>query len=222
MSGLIVLLPHGYEGQGPEHSSGRIERFLQLCAGNNMQVIIPTTPTQYFHLIRRQSLRKVRKPLIVFTPKSLLRLPEATSPKTEFMESTFQEVIEDTNIADSGTVETAILCTGKIYYDLIKARSENKTNIPVIRVEQLYPFPDKAINKSLSHFPALKTVRWVQEEPKNMGAWLFMEDKLRRVLSSKIKIERISRMTSASPAAGMIKVHNAEQNQIVQAAFLIP
>src|SRR5204862_3716564 len=168
-SGLVLLLPHGYEGQGPEHSSARLERFLTLCAEDNIQVCNATTAAQYFHLLRRQVRRDVRKPLAVFTPKSLLRLPAARSRTTEFVEGHFQEVLPDPRGPSAESVEVVLLCSGKVFYDLEARREKtNAEGVAIVRVEQLYPFPEEQILDQVRRYPNVKEVRWVQEEPENM------------------------------------------------------
>ncbi|HUQ92339.1 MAG TPA: multifunctional oxoglutarate decarboxylase/oxoglutarate dehydrogenase thiamine pyrophosphate-binding subunit/dihydrolipoyllysine-residue succinyltransferase subunit [Bryobacteraceae bacterium] len=222
-SGLVLLLPHGYEGQGPEHSSARIERFLQLCAENNMQVCNCTTPAQYFHLLRRQMCggpdrRGIRKPLIIFTPKSLLRHPRAVSYLPEFTEGAFCEVIPDT---PSEQVTRVAFCSGKIYWDLAAAREERKAgNVALIRVEQLYPFPRSLAQRELSQFPSTVEVLWVQEEPRNMGAWRFAQEQLDAILEpTRRKVRYVGRAESASTATGSHKRHAQEQAEIVEDTF---
>ncbi|XXF76863.1 2-oxoglutarate dehydrogenase E1 component [Myxococcaceae bacterium GXIMD 01537] len=225
LSGLTLLLPHGYEGQGPEHSSARLERFLSLCAEDNMQVCYPTTPAQIFHLLRRQVLRPVRKPLVVMTPKSLLRLPQATSKLDELATGGFQEVIFDKpEIAPEG-VTRLLLCSGKVYYDLVKARDERKdTSIAIVRLEQLYPFPQEALAGLMARMPKLQEVGWVQEEPSNMGGWYFVFPRLEAMVSThgqgRVKVRYIGRPEAASPATGFYQTHNVEQQLIVEDAIL--
>jgi 2-oxoglutarate dehydrogenase E1 component len=213
MNGLVMLLPHGYEGQGPEHSSCRPERFLQLCAEYNMIVCNPTTPANIFHLLRRQVNWHFRKPCVVFSPKSLLRHPAVVSPLKEFTSGGFQEVIDDATVA-AKDVKRVVLCSGKIYYDLLEAQTKRKSkDAALIRVEQLYPFPDKQLNAIFKKYKDAK-VLWVQEEPANMGALSFIQ----RMLPG-MAMEFISRKASASPATGYSKVHKAEQEKIVNQAF---
>src|SRR5690606_8054147 len=173
VSGLVMMLPHGYEGQGPEHSSARPERFLQLCADNNMQVAQPTTAAQIFHLLRRQMIRKFRKPLVILTPKSLLRNKEAGSPLSELAKGAFQTVIGEVDEAiDPKKVKRVIACSGRVYYDLLASRREREQNdVAIIRVEQLYPFPHKAFSAELRKFPNFTELVWAQDEPQNQGAW---------------------------------------------------
>ena len=216
-SRLVMLLPHGYEGQGPEHSSGRLERYLQLCAENNMQVTNPTTPAQYFHLLRRQVKQSDRKPLIVMTPKSLLRLHAAASHIGDFTSGGFVPVLRDT--AASREASRIVLCSGKVYYDLLEARGEDK-NVALIRVEQLYPFPMTAIRESIAAFPNAKEIVWCQEEPANMGAWAFMKPRLDG-LDLKLLIRYIGRPASASPATGFYAIYELEQKKLVEEAITV-
>ncbi len=223
LSGLVMLLPHGYEGQGPEHSSARVERYLQLCAEDNMQVVNATTPANYFHVLRRQLRRKFRKPLVVFTPKSLLRHKLCVSPLKDFGPgSFFQTVIGDTVAAKA--IKRVVLCTGKVYYDLWQAREDNKVkDVALVRVEQMYPFPAAEIKAELAKYPNATEVVWCQEEPQNMGAWTFMDRRLEAVLTElggKAKRPLYAgRVEAASPAAGSLKRHNAEQAALVAQAL---
>ncbi len=219
LSGLVLLLPHGFEGMGPEHSSARLERFLQLGAKDNIQVVYPTTPAQYFHCLRRQALRKWRKPLVIMTPKSLLRHPQATSSLDDFSRATFQPVI--TGILDeSHPAKRVVLCSGKIYYDLEKKRRElNRMEVPIIRIEQLYPFPDEVINSALAPYPDGVPLVWVQEEPENMGAWWYLNLKFRRTLFKNRALSVVSRKASASPATGSATRHKEQQERLLTAAF---
>ncbi|MDP8980915.1 MAG: multifunctional oxoglutarate decarboxylase/oxoglutarate dehydrogenase thiamine pyrophosphate-binding subunit/dihydrolipoyllysine-residue succinyltransferase subunit [Acidobacteriota bacterium] len=211
-SGLVLLLPHGYEGQGPEHSSARMERFLQLCAEDNMRVVNATTPAQYFHLLRRQMYGGVRKPLIVFTPKRMLRHPKATSVIGDLTSGGFREVIPDT--IEPGKVKRVVLCTGQLYYDLVEAREKKQSNnVAVIRVEQLYPFPAAEVKDVIARYPATAEIAWVQEEPRNMGAWSFIRDQIGPAVTY------IGRAESASTAAGSLKRHQQEQAEIIDEAF---
>ncbi len=213
--GLVMLLPHGYEGQGPEHSSARLERYLQLCAEDNMQVCYPSTPAQYFHVLRRQMKRNFRKPLILMTPKSLLRLKAAVSPVEAFTQGRFQEVIDDA-AADPGRVRRVLLCSGKIYYELAERRAQEESGeVALVRVEQLYPFPEEVLGKVLARYRKAKEWAWVQEESQNMGAWSFMEPRLRGMGYA---VEYVGRDASASPATGSHQVHLREQREVVEAA----
>ncbi|MCC6369561.1 MAG: 2-oxoglutarate dehydrogenase E1 component [Bacteroidia bacterium] len=213
MNGLVVLLPHGYEGQGPEHSSARMERFLQMCAENNMQIVNTTTPAQQFHVIRRQLKRDFRKPLICFTPKKLLRYPSCVSKLSDFTETDFQEVLDDA--ADAKKVKRVAFCCGKIYYDLIERREVEKANdIAFIRLEQLYPFPKKQVDAILKKYSAAKEYLFVQEEPENMGPWRFVDKHLRA-----LNLKYFGRDEAASPATGFAKRHAAESEEIMEGIF---
>jgi 2-oxoglutarate dehydrogenase E1 component len=222
LSGLTLLLPHGYEGQGPEHSSARIERFLNLCAEDNIQVCYPTTPAQIFHLLRRQVVRPLRKPLVVMSPKSLLRRPEAVSRLDELASGSFQEVIPDK--VDLAGVTRLLLCSGKVYYDLVKARDERTDDsIAIVRLEQLYPFPADALSGLIAKTPKLDELLWVQEEPRNAGAWHFMYPHLHGLAAAHpgpVKVGYIGRQEAASPATGFHQTHNLEQQLIVEEAIL--
>jgi len=217
-SGLVMLLPHGYEGQGPDHSSARLERFLQLAAEDNLQVVVPSTAAQYFHVLRRQMARDVRKPLVVMTPKSLLRLPAARSQASEFTEGHFRETLRDPSIEDPDSVTRVVLCQGKVYYDLAQGREERKIEkVALVRVEQLYPFPARQIQELLEAFPKAGEYYWVQEEPENMGAWSFVDARSRRELDLSLRL--VAREESASPAAGSYRMHGAEQSELLDLAF---
>ncbi len=220
LCGLTMLLPHGYEGQGPEHSSGRIERYLQLCADYNIQVCVPTTSAQIFHLLRRQMLRPYRKPLVVFTPKSLLRSKDAASPMQMLAEGTFQTVIPEVETMDAAKVKRVIVCSGKVYFDLIKHRREKGIeNIPVIRLEQLYPFPHDEFAAQIAAYPNATEVVWCQEEPGNQGAWHRIQHYLVRHMRKGMRLEYALRPSSASPAAGYLATHNEQQKAVIEAAF---
>lgn len=228
MSGLVLLLPHGYEGQGPEHSSARLERFLQLCAQENLQVCNLTTPAQIFHALRRQVKRDFRKPLVVMSPKSLLRHPKVISTVDELANGQFQEVLSDTT-APAKTVETLILCSGKVYYDIAGQKTELAATlkdavdkVAVVRIEQLYPFPDHKLAPVLKSYPNLKRIIWTQEEPKNMGAWSFVFPRLLEMNASLglgVEIAYNGRTERASPATGSEKMHQTEQKEIVARCF---
>lgn len=227
MSGLIMLLPHGYEGQGPEHSSARLERFLQLCAEGNMRVINCTTPANFFHAIRRQIHCEYRKPLIVMSPKSLLRHRLMVSDATEFLEGTeFKPVIgESSKLVADKDVKKVILCSGKVYFDLYEAREKNSINdIALVRLDQYYPFPETELAKELVKYPNAKII-WCQEEPRNMGAWYYIENKIENCLNDiKHKNSRpkfVGRAESASPSAGYLKMHNLEQTNLIKHALTI-
>jgi 2-oxoglutarate dehydrogenase complex dehydrogenase (E1) component-like enzyme len=216
-SAVSLLLPHGYEGQGPDHSSGRPERFLQLAAENNMTVAICSTPANYFHLLRRQGLSPVRRPLIAFTPKSLLRLKAATSELDDFTTGGFRQVIGDEHV-DPASVSRVLICTGKVCYDLEAARRENgRDDVAIVTVEQLYPLPADSLTAELARYPDAQVV-WVQEEPANQGAWPFMALNLPEHLGGR-PLMRVSRRASASPAVGSHSVHEAQQAEIVATAF---
>jgi 2-oxoglutarate dehydrogenase E1 component len=216
-TGLTLFLPHGYEGAGPEHSSARLERLLALCADDNMQVVYPTTPAQQFHLLRRQIKRNFRKPLFVLTPKSLLRHPRATSKVADLTDGLFQHVLDDPVITDPSTVHRVILCSGKVYYDLIAHREKvARDDVAVVRIEQLYPLRLASLEPVLQRYTDAEIV-WVQEEPKNMGAWRFIEDKLREQLE--LTIDYIGRDEHASPAVASEKMHKQEQERIMIAAL---
>jgi 2-oxoglutarate dehydrogenase E1 component len=222
LSGLVMLLPHGYEGQGPEHSSARIERFLQLCASENIQVCVPSSPSQIFHLLRRQAIRKLRTPLVVISPKSLLRNPDATSNLDDLFSGSFQCVIDD-KIKNKATVRKVILCSGKIYYDLIKEReNQGKNDIAIIRIEQLYPFPYDDLEVCLKAYTQINEVVWCQEEPANQGAWFSHRHRIQRVLDrsdNSLEIGLVSRDASAAPAVGMMKLHLKQQEDLVALAL---
>ncbi len=219
MSGLVMLLPHGYEGQGPEHSSARPERYLQLCAENNWQVCNLTTPAQYFHALRRQIHRTFRKPLILLTPKSLLRHKLAVSSIAECSDGTFQVVLPEHAALDAAAVRRVLLCTGKVYYDLLVGREQRDVaDVAIVRVEQLYPFPADEIAAALAPFPNARDVCWVQEEPWNMGAWHFMYHRLLPLVGDR-GVRYIGRDEAASPATGSYKIHQSEQADIIDRAL---
>jgi len=218
--GLAMFLPHGYEGQGPEHSSARLERFLQLCAEHNMQVCVPTTAAQIFHLLRRQMLRPFRKPLVVFTPKSLLRKKEASSPIGELANGSFQTVIPEVDPLEPKEVKRIVACSGKVYYDLISKRTElRKTDTALIRVEQLYPFPHKQFEAEMKRYPNALEVVWCQEEPQNQGAWYQSGHYLRENMREDQKLYYAGRAASASPAGGYMARHNERQRALAEQAF---
>ncbi|MDR2212383.1 MAG: 2-oxoglutarate dehydrogenase E1 component [Pseudomonadales bacterium] len=223
LCGLVTLLPHGYEGQGPEHSSARLERYLQLCAQQNMQVCIPSTPAQVFHMLRRQVIRPLRKPLIVMTPKSLLRHKEAVSTLEELANGSFQTVLGETDQLDAKKVERLILCSGKVYYELrAKRRELGLDNAAIVRLEQLYPFPLDLLGKVIAPYVNLKTVVWCQEEPQNQGAWYSSQHHMRNVIARHnpaLNLSYAGREASASPAAGYMALHLKEQEQLVKDAF---
>ncbi|MFT5320797.1 MAG: 2-oxoglutarate dehydrogenase E1 component [Pseudohongiellaceae bacterium] len=220
LCGLTMLLPHGYEGQGPEHSSARLERYLQLCAENNIQVCVPTTPAQIFHMLRRQMIRPLRKPLIVMTPKSLLRHPEAISTMDELADGAFQTVLAETDAdIEPKLVRRIVLCSGKVYYDLrAKRRELGITDIAIIRIEQLYPFPEETLHLILKSYKRYKEVVWCQEEPQNQGAWYQILHHIKNVIRRKranFQLEYAGREASASPATGYMALHLQQQKQLV-------
>ncbi|MET4701549.1 2-oxoglutarate dehydrogenase E1 component [Constrictibacter sp. MBR-5] len=227
MSGLVMLLPHGYEGQGPEHSSARLERYLQLCGEDNMQVCYPTTPANYFHMLRRQVRRDFRKPLIVMTPKSLLRHKLCVSPLADMgPDTSFHRVLAETDkLVDGKKVKRVVICSGKVYYDLWQERAQRKIDdVAIIRLEQFYPFPQKTLGTELAKYPNAEVV-WCQEEPYNMGGWFFVDRRIEGVLGTlKHKAKRpiyVGRPESASPATGSLKRHNAEQVRLVDEALTV-
>ncbi|MET8086983.1 multifunctional oxoglutarate decarboxylase/oxoglutarate dehydrogenase thiamine pyrophosphate-binding subunit/dihydrolipoyllysine-residue succinyltransferase subunit [Micromonospora sp. NPDC005194] len=221
-SAVTLLLPHGHEGQGPDHTSGRPERFLQMCAEDNMRVSIPTTPANYFHLLRRQALSPKRKPLVVFTPKSLLRHKLCVSSVEDFTTGTFQPVLRDTAAPAPESVKRVLLCSGKVYYDLFQARQERGiTDTAIIRIEQLYPLPVEEIRAALAQFPNAEDFAWVQEEPANQGAWSFVALNLLEHLTD-VRLRRISRPAAAAPAVGSAKTHEVEQTALIEAALPRP
>lgn len=224
LSGLVVLLPHGYDGQGPEHSSARLERYLQLCAEDNIQVCVPTTPAQCFHMLRRQMLRPYRKPLIVMSPKSLLRHKRAVSEVRDFTENGFQVVIDETDSNINPEQVTRLLfCSGKVYYDLLEAREQyNITDIAIVRLEQLYPYPREAVAQVLERYPNVESRVWVQEEPRNQGAWWYMRAHMDvRLSMAGAKMEYAGRPASASPAVGYLKVHRQQLQDLLNEALLL-
>jgi 2-oxoglutarate dehydrogenase E1 component len=219
---LVMLLPHGFEGQGPEHSSARLERFLTLCAEENMFVCNLTTPAQYFHALRRQIKHATQIPLVIMTPKSLLRLPEAKSPKEDFIGGKFHEILDDHLVADKKTIERIILTSGKVYYDLFKYQKEKKiNNTAIIRIEQYYPFKQDLLEKILSGYRNSNKIVWVQEEPKNMGAWNFISQRIFDIVSTGKKLYYAGRPESASPAVGSAKISAQQQKELVEQAFKI-
>ena len=218
--GLVMLLPHGYEGQGPEHSSARVERYLQLCAEHNMQVCMPSNAAQIFHLLRRQMLRPFRKPLIVFTPKSLLRKKEATSPLKDLAKGGFHTVLPEVDALESKDVTRIIACSGKVYYDVLSARRERRhDNVAIIRVEQLYPFPHKQFAAEMKRYPNAHEVVWCQEEPQNQGAWYQIRHYLQENMRDEQKLFYAGRPSSAAPAGGYLAKHNERQKALVDQAF---
>ena len=219
---LVMLLPHGYEGQGPEHSSARLERYLQLCGENNLQVCYPTTPAQYFHLLRRQAKQEIVRPLIVMTPKSLLRLPAASSTIAELENGGFQPVIDDAHVTDRSKVKRIVVCSGKVYYDLHAASEEAaNTDVAVVRLEQFYPFPSEKLHEIFASYSNATEIVWTQEEPQNMGGWTFVEPRLRAIAPEKTSLKYVGRTASASPATGSYAIHNLEQANLVNDSLTV-
>ena len=219
LSGLVLLLPHAFEGQGPEHSSGRLERFLELAVNDNIQVVNPTTPAQYFHVLRRQALRRWRKPLVVMTPKSLLRHPQAVSTLEDLEQGRFRRILFD-RIAKPEGVERVLLCSGKVYYDLVGLRDELKRDdVAILRLEQLYPLQDAELRQSLAAYSSKTPVVWVQEEPANMGAWRYLFARFGDRLMGTWPFSAVCRPASASPATGWHELHKIEQQKLLKAAF---
>ena len=223
VNGLTLMLPHGYEGQGPEHSSARLERFMQLAADTNMQIVQPTTASQIFHVLRRQMVRNLRKPLVIMTPKSLLRNKDATSPLSEFTKGGFQTVLgeQDAAIAkNAAKVKRVIACSGKVYYDLVKKRTEaERSDVAIIRVEQLYPFPHKVFAAELKKYPNATDIVWCQDEPQNQGAWFFIQHNIHENMHEGQKLGYAGRAASASPAVGYAHLHQEQQKALIDAAF---
>jgi 2-oxoglutarate dehydrogenase E1 component len=221
VNGLTLLLPHGYEGQGPEHSSARIERFMQLAADNNMQICQPTNAAQMFHLLRRQMVRQFRKPLIVFTPKSLLRAKDATSPLTDFTKGEFKTVIGPQRTEVEGEkVRRVIVCSGKVAYDLLRRRDEKKAwDVAILRIEQLYPFPHKSFAAEMRRFPKATEVVWCQDEPQNQGAWFFIQHQIHENMLEGQRMGYAGRAASASPAVGYAHLHQEQQKALIDQAF---
>ncbi|MFD0667286.1 2-oxoglutarate dehydrogenase E1 component [Ramlibacter sp. MAHUQ-53] len=220
VNGLTLMLPHGYEGQGPEHSSARLERFMQLAADTNMGIVQPTTASQIFHVLRRQMLRDLRKPLIIMTPKSLLRNKDATSPLSEFTKGSFQTVIPENKELKADKVKRVIACSGKVYYDLVKKREEKGADdVAIIRIEQLYPFPHKAFAAELKKYPNATDIVWCQDEPQNQGAWFFIQHNIHENMLDGQKLGYAGRAASASPAVGYSHLHQEQQKALVDAAF---
>ncbi len=217
---LVMLLPHGYEGQGPEHSSARLERYLQLCAENNLQVCYPSTPAQYFHLLRRQVRQEIVRPLIVMTPKSLLRLPAASSAVEDLTNGGFSPVLDDAKISDQSKVKRIVVCSGKVFYDLDSARTDAADErVAVVRLEQFYPFPKQKLQEVFGSYENATQIFWTQEEPQNMGGWTFVENRLEEIRGDK-SLKYVGRDASASPATGSYAIHNLEQEKIVNDSLI--
>ena len=218
--GLVMLLPHGFEGQGPEHSSARLERYLQLCSLDNIQVATPTTPAQFFHLLRRQAKRPLRRPLVVMTPKSFLRNPLAASSLDELAVGSFQPVIDDVDGPEVGAVKSLVLCAGKVYYDLLKRRRElGLEKIALARVEQLYPAPWTELEQLIALYSGIDEVVWCQEEPRNQGAWRPMRHRLESVIKGRCPLRYAGRPSSPSTAVGYASLHKLEQENLVGEAL---
>jgi 2-oxoglutarate dehydrogenase E1 component len=219
LCGLAMFLPHGYEGQGPEHSSARLERFLQLCAENNMAVCVPSTPAQMYHMIRRQILRSLRKPLIVMTPKSLLRHEMSVSSLEDLANGEFATVIDEVDKLTNTNVHRVVLASGKVYFDLLKARRATSNNeVALVRVEQLYPFPVQELEAVLAKYPNVRQVVWCQEEPQNQGAWYQIRHRLGGVVGKR-ELLYAGRKPAAAPATGIMKVHEQDQRELIEAAL---
>jgi 2-oxoglutarate dehydrogenase E1 component len=222
-SGLVMLLPHGFEGQGAEHSSARLERYLQLCSVHNMQVCVPSTPAQMFHLLRRQMVRKCRKPLIVMTPKSLLRHKLCVSILDDLTHGGFKWVLPELDAQQADKVKRVIVCSGKLYYELLEARRVNRIHdIAILRIEQLYPFPGQQLDALLAPYTATDELIWCQEEPKNQGGWDFCKLRIPAMIDQRWQLGYIGRQPSSAPAVGSVKLHAKEQQAIINQALNIP
>jgi len=218
-SSLTLLLPHGFEGQGPEHSSARIERFLALCADNNLRIVYPSTAAQYFHALRRQALATREVPMICFTPKKYLRMQHTKSPVEAFTKGEFRYILDDRAPLDRNAVRRVVLCTGKVGHELMDTRDEMGAPAAVVRVEQLYPWPEDELTATLQRYPNAREVWWAQEEPANMGAWGHLQSKLISLVGDRAEVRPVAREPSASPATGSATVHDREQAQLLTAAF---
>jgi 2-oxoglutarate dehydrogenase E1 component len=221
-SGLVLLLPHAYEGQGPEHSSARIERFLTLAAEDNIQVCNATNAAQYFHLLRRQMHRSVRKPLVIFTPKSLLRAHSSRSPVSDFTHGSFQEVLDDPSVVDPAEIRRVILASGKVAVEALAERDRREAPAAVVRIEQLYPWPFERVAETLDRYPNARQLVWLQEEPENMGPWNGVKGRLYEAHGDTHTIRRVSRPESGSPATGSQAIHRQEQEELFERAFADP
>ena len=221
MSGIVLLLPHGYEGQGPEHSSARLERFLELCANGNLQVCNLTTPAQLFHALRRQQHRRFRKPLVIMSPKSLLRHRRAVSSLAEFSSGAFQTVIDDRAVQDPAAVRSVLLVSGKFHYTLLEAREARgkADDLALVRIEQLYPFPRVELEGVLRRYPNAREVRWIQEEPANMGAWRNLRHRLEPALPEHVTLRLVSRKGSPTPATGYYHMHVEQERLLLERAL---
>lgn len=222
-SSLIMLLPHSYDGQGPEHSSARLERYLQLCADDNMIVGNFTTPAQYFHALRRHNLMPFKVPMILMTPKSMLRNPEAVSSVDELTHGRFQNIIDDQTIKDRNSVDKIIFSSGKFYYELKERREEKgeEENVALVRLEQIYPFDEQQMSNILKKYENAEKIIWAQEEPKNMGAWTFVFPRISELIPGDKKLRYVGRVASSSTATGSNKIHNTEQNELLEQAMII-
>jgi 2-oxoglutarate dehydrogenase E1 component len=220
-SRLTFLLPHGYEGNGPEHSSARVERFMQMAAQENIRIVNATTAAQYFHVLRRQALHPKARPLVILTPKSLLRLSQATSHVEELSEGRFMPVLDDPTLTDEerARVQRLVLCTGKVYYDIVGHEARGESESAVARLEQLYPFPVAAYDELLSRYPRITEVVWTQEEPQNMGAWRAVRHRLEEGLPAEVELRYVGRPWRASPSEGYPTAHLVEQDRIVHEAL---
>ena len=222
LCGLTMLLPHGYEGQGPEHSSARLERFLQLCADHNIQVCIPTTPAQVYNMLRRQMVRPMRRPLVVMSPKSLLRHPLATSSLEELSEGVFHNVIDEIDDLKTKDVKRVVFCSGKVYFDLLAKRREDKIkDVAIVRLEQLYPFPHEEMDALIEKYSHVKDFVWCQEEPQNQGAWYCSQHHFWNSISKGATLTYAGRPASAAPAVGYKKIHDIEQEALVKDALTL-
>ncbi|MCH7790518.1 MAG: multifunctional oxoglutarate decarboxylase/oxoglutarate dehydrogenase thiamine pyrophosphate-binding subunit/dihydrolipoyllysine-residue succinyltransferase subunit, partial [Acidobacteria bacterium] len=219
-NGLVLLLPHGLEGQGPEHSSGRMERFLLLAAEDNIQIVNATTAAQYFHLLRRQVLQTKHRPLVVFTPKSMLRARASRSQVESLINGTFEEVLDDPNPPDTGSVRRVIFCTGKVAFEAIAARDKASAPAAVVRVEQVYPWPEATVAKIMERYQNAVEIEWLQEEPENMGAWNFVKGRLYECFDDSHRIFRVSRFESGSPATGSARIHAQEQRELIERSLV--
>jgi 2-oxoglutarate dehydrogenase E1 component len=217
----VLLLPHGYEGQGPEHSSARMERFLQLCADDNIQVCYPTTAAQYFHMLRRQVRREVRKPLVVMAPKQPLRIKQSHSHIDELVTGSFQEVLDDPSAPDAQSVTRIVFCSGKVAWDAMAERDKRKASVAIVRVEQLYPFPREQLSEILNRYPNSKQLLWLQEEPVNMGAWRFVDHLVWQLKNHGYDWRHVARVESGSPATGSKAIHDQELADLMEQTFSI-
>jgi 2-oxoglutarate dehydrogenase E1 component len=220
LCGLVLLLPHGYEGQGPEHSSGRLERYLQLCAQQNMFVCVPTTPAQLFHLLRRQMRWLCRKPLVVMTPKSLLRHRASVNSLEDLTQGRFRPVLYEAEALEDAAVKEVVLCSGKVYYDLVERRQAlQRRDVAILRIEQLYPFPEEELKQAYQRYPAARRFIWCQEEPRNQGVWYQTQHRLWRTMPQGATLVYAGRPTSAAPAVGSYQLHIAQLHALLDEAL---